>query len=203
MAPRCRSEQGKSFVFVRVVRFAHWDWPPAATSPSTQTLAPMTTHEYETAIDAFAKTAREFCAWAESPPLTPAAEHFTAARLVAKLYASALDLPVSAPTDAPDAPRVSDDAYRALHKRFGALPFQYYSEMFNPFEFEAAPVTGDIADDLADIYRDLKYGLWFYEHGHVPAAVWEWRTTFGFHWGRHATGALLALHCYDQEQNGL
>jgi hypothetical protein len=53
-----------------------------------------------------------------------------------------------------------------------------------------------VADDLADIYRDIKNGLWLHENRHSTEAIWEWKHSFNTHWGRHAVGALHALHCY-------
>jgi hypothetical protein len=80
-----------------------------------------------------------------------------------------------------------------------ALPFQYYWEVFTPtkIESERDPVCGDLFDDFMDIYGDLIQGLWLYERGHIEAAVFSWRQMFGIHWGRHAVGALNALHSYE------
>ena len=57
------------------------------------------------------------------------------------------------------------------------------------------------ADDLADIYRDLKEGLELYEAGHVAEALWEWSQSFNTHWGRHASSALHALQAYAADEN--
>ena len=59
------------------------------------------------------------------------------------------------------------------------------------------PVTGDIIDDLADIYKDLKDGLWYLKQGSEIDAVFYWNNTFGFHWGRHILGAMYALFCFE------
>lgn len=77
------------------------------------------------------------------------------------------------------------------------MPFQYYSEFFRPIaEPPEEPVTGDLADDLMDIYIDLKNGLRYYDVGRISDAVFEWAFSFGVHWDRHATGALRVLHCW-------
>jgi hypothetical protein len=68
--------------------------------------------------------------------------------------------------------------------------------VFDPIEVPASEsVTGDLADDLMDIYCDLK-GLRYCDDGHTFQAVFHWSFTFAVHWGRHATSALRALHCY-------
>ena len=106
-----------------------------------------------------------------------------------------MDLPEVSP-DA-DAPTIGEDEYRVVLKRFGALPFNYYSQCFNPLVVPAEePVTADLADDLADIWNDVKRGLILYESGAIEAAVWEWRFHFSAHWGHHACGSLYALQAW-------
>lgn len=71
----------------------------------------------------------------------------------------------------------------------------YYSVVFSPYaQPPDEPVTGSLADDIADIYRDLLDGLAKWRRGEVDAAVWEWWIGFTSHWGEHVTSALRALH---------
>ena len=146
-------------------------------------------------IERFVDTARRFCRWAEGDPQDSTSEARTARRLVAELYLHVMDLPeVSADADAPT---IGEDQYRSIFKRFGALPFNYYSQCFNPLVVPGEePVTADLADDLADIWRDVKRGLVLYESGAIETAVWEWRFHFSAHWGHHACGALYALQAW-------
>ena len=53
-----------------------------------------------------------------------------------------------------------------------------------------------LADDIADIYRDLKEGLVLSETHQAPPEniIWNWRVLFYSHWGKHAMDALLAIH---------
>jgi Domain of unknown function (DUF5063) len=151
-------------------------------------------------IEQFADIARRFCRWAESEPQDPMSEARTARRLLAELYLQAIDLP-KAPSDA-DAPEIAQEQYQSVFRRFGALPFNYYSECFNPIAIPAElPVTADLADDLADIWRDLKRGLALYESGSAEAAAWEWGFHFNAHWGHHACGALYALQTWFSQNN--
>ncbi len=93
--------------------------------------------------------------------------------------------------------RISDDQWKRVFKRFESLPFNHYSTFFSPAKLhEEEPVVGDLADDLADMYRDIKAGLSLYDRGHRTEAVWAWRYSFQIHWGRHATNALYALHAW-------
>jgi Domain of unknown function (DUF5063) len=54
-------------------------------------------------------------------------------------------------------------------------------------------IHGSLADDLADIYRDLKKGLILSEKTSAEDALWNWRLHFDFHWGNHAMSALKAI----------
>lgn len=61
------------------------------------------------------------------------------------------------------------------------------------------PVVGSLADDLADIWRDLRPGLDAMDAVQSAAAdpetiLWHWRWTFAYHWGRHAAAAIRVLH---------
>jgi len=70
---------------------------------------------------------------------------------------------------------------------------QYYWEVFDPY-VEEPPVKGSLSDDLLDVYRDVRRGLLLWDHNAPQAAIWEWRFSFGVHWGNHAIDALRALH---------
>jgi len=61
----------------------------------------------------------------------------------------------------------------------------------------ATPVRRDLANNLADIYRDLKPGLLSWTTGNealIPNIVFDWKfPLFGLHWGLHAASAMRAL----------
>lgn len=146
-------------------------------------------------LEAFFHTATVFCIWAEGSPALPDEEAATAVSLLSRLYAQANELPEL--FDEEDAPRLSHEEWLVIYKRFGSLPFNFYAAYSDPHDVEdPTPGTGHLADDLADIWRDLKSGLALYEKGNHAAAVWEWRNSFNIHWGRHAAAALYALQCW-------
>ena len=72
--------------------------------------------------------------------------------------------------------------------------FDFYSVVFDPYERDSAPVTGSLADDLADIYRDLQAGFAELRAGRASNALREWKFGFDHHWGRHAAEAIYALY---------
>jgi hypothetical protein len=104
---------------------------------------------------AFAQAAEDYCAWAELPPHVNGAED---ARTVFGLVCNLLRLALVLPDvfSEVDPQPIEESEHRQIYERCGSLPFKYYSECFNPLNLEAeAPVVADLADDLADIWRDV------------------------------------------------
>ncbi len=92
---------------------------------------------------------------------------------------------------------ITYDDWKRIHARFASMPFQYYESRQDPFDLgDHEHEVGDLADDLADIWRDLKRGLELYDSNERVTAAAEWKFGFEAHWGRHATAALYALHCW-------
>ena len=146
----------------------------------------------------FIRTASAFCEWCEHPKNTDAQElRVEAMRQISGLYAAALELPVCELPDTGHEADVIPSAFKnQIFKSFGALPVNYYREVFDPsLDNDDPPSIGDVADDLTDMYCDVLSGLSLFERGHETDALWHWRFTFDAHWGRHATSALHALHC--------
>ena len=90
--------------------------------------------------------------------------------------------------------------YSLLKEKLG--DWDLYRQVFDPTE-DTEAISGSLADDLADIYRDIKEGIVLAEMGEAPLAdvVWTWRLHFGFHWGKHAMDALLTIHFRLQNSN--
>jgi Domain of unknown function (DUF5063) len=148
-----------------------------------------------TLIEQFAEAAADFCRWAEASPQASDVEAIAASRLLARLTQLALELPNRSGSE--DAPIISHEDWKVVYQRFEALPFIYYEACFTPYELTFEPAgMGDLADDLADIWRDLKEGLTLYHAGHIDSGIWKWHFGFWIHWGKHATSASYALHCW-------
>ena len=152
-------------------------------------------------IDSFATIARAYCDWAEVPSHVPAeAEVTIALSLLGSLYIAALSLPEGEPGEG-EIESTSNDEWRGIYLRFGALPIDRYFEVFNPLEEPPnnEPLSTSLGDDLADIHRDPRRGFVRYERGEKLAAAWEWSFHFRAHWGHHLVGALSALHAWWSE----
>jgi hypothetical protein len=151
-------------------------------------------------VQQFAEAANQFCSWAERSPQSPETEATTAVQLLSSLYQRALTLPDTFGEEEPG--EVADSEWTSIYRRFGSLPFNYYSQRFNPLDIQSeSHEVADLADDLADIWRDLRRGLSLFNAGHVAAAGWEWRQSFWQHWGHHAAGGIYALHCWLSEHS--
>ena len=70
-----------------------------------------------------------------------------------------------------------------------------YRVVFDPYEApEEEEVVGNLADDLVEVYLDLRSGLRKWARGDSGGALWEWRFGLESHWGRHVTSALGAIN---------
>ena len=174
-------------------------------------------------LDNFAAIAEAYCALIERFRSVPADVLLASVQpAIATLYAAGLALPPLPAPDAEDADEEEADdlappwlgeasgsappdpdhmahadwwsLYKSLTAYLG--PRNNYREIFDPYEPPSEKeVTGSLADDLADIYRDLLRGCRKWARGERTEAHWEWRFGLENHWGEHATGALRAIHC--------
>jgi hypothetical protein len=137
------------------------------------------------------------CKWADTHTFDRASEGANGLKLLVGLYAAALNLPALDVVEELEPPGVNQEEWDRVYRRFGSLPVGYYSEIFDPLTVPPEePVVGDLADDLADIYRDVRSGLQLYEAGAWPAATDFWLENFRIDWGRHALSALCVLHAH-------
>jgi Domain of unknown function (DUF5063) len=116
------------------------------------------------------------------------------------LLVAALALPSVAPTTDGARGSISDDEmkpiYRAIGVRLG--PHDGYWSVYDPAGDRGTDaVGGSLADDLGDIYRDVKSGLIRWQLANDlerQDIVWAWRFDFASHWGRHLVDALRVVH---------
>lgn len=92
-----------------------------------------------------------------------------------------------------------DERYDALVKAQCArivvnLAIDLYHVLLDPLDLGADDNlgTGDICDDILDIWADLQRGLLAYDAGDPIDAAWYWRLMYT-HWSNHAVNALQAL----------
>jgi hypothetical protein len=65
-------------------------------------------------------------------------------------------------------------------------------------EFDAAPeemhMSGSLADDLTDIYFDLRHGLELFDEIWPQRAAQVWQRSYRVHWGQHLVDAERHLY---------
>lgn len=141
----------------------------------------------------FAEVAERYCAWAENAPEVVEWEVETAIRFLLELTARALDLPEVDVNDDEDTPGPDDVAWKSVYDRFRVLPAGLYATVDPEDVGGDALFTGDVLDDLADVWRDVRTGLDAYRVGRTSEACWQWRFSFRSHWSAHATEAMRVL----------
>ena len=151
-------------------------------------------------IRKFAIVAERYCQWAESLKPHDIINLNDLLILLSELLNNVLLIPDVDPSDSDeDINGISHEEWTKIHKWFTPLQFQYYREFFDPHDFkEDEPVTGDLHDDLADIYRDLKPALLLYKNDKTVDAAFEWKSTFGHHWGEHLLSAMRAIYMFER-----
>ena len=110
--------------------------------------------------------------------------------LLSKLYASASKLPdVEATSDDPQVPK------RVMSTAEWTTAFERLNRLLGSDDrYQTEGLERSLADDLLDIYRELRDGLGAMRSGAAPEDVlWEWRFGFEAHWAAHAEGALFAI----------
>jgi hypothetical protein len=151
-------------------------------------------------VERFAAEAASFQEWAQHDSNRGERAAREALLRITRLYLAALELPAAWSEELanqPDVERVSDAEWSEVFAAAARLPADHYGEVFEPWaDPPAEPVVGSLADDIADIYREVVGGLRAYQSGRRAAAVWEWGFGLRHHWGEHATGAIRALHCW-------
>lgn len=149
----------------------------------------------EELLQQFVLAADDFCSWLEGKEEMRGDD---ALRMIAALYNSALNIPNVDVVNLRDFDRIPELGQLELDRvrlRLAYFPFLYYWDMAQALAMDGQePLLGEINDDIADIYKDVKEGLMAFENGLKDVASWHWRQTWALHWGRHAASAMRALH---------
>jgi hypothetical protein len=85
------------------------------------------------------------------------------------------------------------DLYESLSEYLGGR--NTYWIVFCPYHRDEG-IRCSLADDLADVWRDVKEGLLVFRKGPLAArehAIWMWRFGYHTHWAQHAAMALNPL----------
>ena len=120
----------------------------------------------------------------------------TVSSRLAELYSSALYLPAVEPdTAAVDETPFSAEQWTKLFHSLKEIigPLDAYWIVFDSTE-KADPTQASLAQDISEIYCDLKQDVLLEEKGITHSdLLWELRESFREHWGRQAIEALKAI----------
>lgn len=155
----------------------------------------------------FVQTAQVFCGLIETDEMERDLWMRALLVAVADLYGAIHYLPVpgldAASIDPEERFYLTQIEYRDVFLRLGRIldEERFYADCSDASDLLSDPQIigiGDLADDLADIYRDIKPGLRAWDENidvYLPDVVFEWKEPlFRTHWGRHAVDALRVLH---------
>jgi hypothetical protein len=83
--------------------------------------------------------------------------------------------------------------YELLKEKLG--DWDLYWQVFDPTK-DSEAIRGSLADDIADIYRDVKEGLDLHNPDLAlqQDVICSWRVLYYSHWGQHAINALYTIH---------
>ena len=148
------------------------------------------------AIDQFATEAETFAKWAEKGMGHGESAVRVALIRLAQLFAAGQQLAALKPgsTECEAEMRVTVEEWGRIFNNALQLPLDQYGEVFNPLNVPPdSSLIASLADDIADIYRDVVTGLRYFQAGHREEAAWQWAFLLHVHWGEHVTGAMRAL----------
>ena len=152
----------------------------------------------------FLNAAKAFCTFIETEGSFTEIEFLRVTQIhLATLYFHARQIPsVHLRVDKDFESDIDDKQMKLLLKFIGErVPFSYYWVVLNPVDIKnvAEIGTGDLIDDLGDIYRDLRRALIIFETDDIAAkenAIWKFKFDFDFHWNQHCIDALSAIQHY-------
>ena len=155
----------------------------------------------------FLDTVREYCSYIEKIDWNNAQPFINVIyKNLVRLYKLALELPpIESDKSYADTleiqEKVLDDALQNIKKN---APFQYYWTVLNPLAIDLPSTgTGDLIDDLFDIYKELKLSITYYDEveGYREFGLWLFNLTFSSHWGDHCVDAIHVIHKYLAEKD--
>ena len=157
---------------------------------------------YSRNVIEFVAAANEYCKYAEYASGIKGDEMLRILqRILPYLYLKASLLPQLEPffEDGNEKFVTEDDWFRihdTFREKFGTA--NDYLEVFDDkIKDSDTPIVASLAENMADIYQDLKDFLLLYQTGTseiMNDALWESRLNFENYWGQKLTNALRAIH---------
>jgi hypothetical protein len=166
---------------------------------------------YSEEVIKFVKTADEYCSLIEQTENTALKQWIDKIhRILPELYLGAVNLPSLSPSfEELNQRNVTEEQYATLHKMMLVKlgEFDAFEEIFDENRIEAENAVGEsIAENLADIYQDIKDFVLLFEDGSYEVmyeAIWEVRQSFEHYWGQKLVNTLRAVHNLNYSESEL
>lgn len=168
---------------------------------------------YSRNVVEFVAVANEYCKYAERASELKGMELLQILqRILPLMYLKASLLPASEPVfeDGNEKFITEADWFRihdTLKQKFGTANdyLEIFDDKFNESEI---PVPSSLAENMADIYQDIKDFLLLYQTGTEEVmndAIWECKLNFESIWGQKLVNSLKAIHkfIYSGEEIGM
>lgn len=157
---------------------------------------------YSRNVIEFVAVANEYCKYAEHASELKGDEMLKILqRILPLMYLKASLLPALEPFfEDGNEKFVTEGDWNTIHdilrEKFGTA--NDYPEVFDErFNESETPVQSSLAENMADIYQDMKNFLLLYQTGTKEVmndALWECRMNFGNYWGQKLVNAMRAIH---------
>lgn len=150
----------------------------------------------------FVSQANDFCLLIESVSHYQKPEYIRLLhRSLSQLYNAILSIPINNPmSDEGNEKYVTEEDWTRIRDDNSAKLGQYdtFLEVFDPRMQESEiPAVASIAENIADIYQDIKNFVLLYQIGTnevMNDAIWEIVQNFEEFWGQKASNTIRALH---------
>ncbi len=157
---------------------------------------------YSKNVIEFVATANDYCTFLENADAFNLKEFvYETHKILPLLYSKATLLPeIETRMEEATEKFVTEGDYNMLHDSLLSKLGQYndYQEVFDPLRQESEdPVSASIAEDLTDIYQDMKDFLMSYRistNEIMNDAIWECHENFRNYWGQRLVNVIRALH---------
>ena len=148
------------------------------------------------------EAAREYCALIDHAAPADPTWFERLFRLLPRLHAAITDLK-SGRQDALLPVHIDIDERFELYSRLRAGLGQrdgYWMEYDSGNAINPLQMSGSLADDLTDIYFDLKTGLEMLSRARAEKVLRYWQRSFELHWGQHLVDAERHLYALKAQQ---
>ncbi len=157
---------------------------------------------YSRPVVEFVAVAREYCVFLENSIEEGRKDFiFKIHRLLPLLYFKAVMLPSPERMMEEQVDKsVTEEQYNFLHEQLLVKLGKYdaYTDVFDPqIQYSEAPIGESLAENLSDIYQELKDFIEIYQFGLTELmndALAECRQSFETYWGQRMVNAMRAFH---------